>query len=50
MKPSTLLICPHQPGEPEYRVKAGITVLGGMMVLSAIFAQSLMMVNFPYGC
>jgi hypothetical protein len=37
------------PGEPEKKVSAGITVLGGIMVLSAIFAQSLMIVNFPCG-
>lgn len=37
------------PGEPAKRVNAGITVLGGMMVLSAIFVQSLMIVNFPCG-
>ncbi len=37
------------PGEPAKRVNAGMTVLGGMMVLSAIFVQSLMIVNFPCG-
>lgn len=28
--------------------KAGITVLGGMTVLSATWAQSLIIVNFPW--
>jgi hypothetical protein len=40
----------HAPGEPANRVNAGMTVFGGMTVLSAIFAQSLMIVNFPYEC
>ena len=35
------------PGEPENSDSAGTTVLGGIMVLSAILAQSLMMVNLP---
>jgi len=38
----------YKPGEPEKWARAGTTVFGGMMVLSAIFAQSLIMVNFPY--
>jgi hypothetical protein len=38
----------HIPGEPENRDKAGTTVFGGRMVLSAIFAQSLIMVNLPW--
>jgi hypothetical protein len=37
----------YRPGEPEKRVRAGTTVFGGMIVLSAILAQSLMMENFP---
>lgn len=37
----------HVPGEPENSDSAGTTVLGGIMVLSAILAQSLMMVNLP---
>lgn len=37
-----------QPGEPENSDNAGMTVLGGTMVLSAILAQSLIIVNFPY--
>jgi len=37
-----------EPGEPEKKAKAGITVLGGIMVLSATFAQSLMIANFPW--
>jgi hypothetical protein len=36
------------PGEPANSESAGITVFGGMTVLSAIFAQSLMIVNFPW--
>jgi hypothetical protein len=36
------------PGEPEKRERAGTTVLGARTVLSAILAQSLMMVNLPY--
>lgn len=36
-----------KPGEPENSDNAGITVFGGTMVLSAIFAQSLIIVNFP---
>jgi len=35
------------PGEPENSDSAGTTVLGGIMVLSAILAQSLTMVNLP---
>lgn len=37
----------NKPGEPENNAKAGTTVFGGMIVLSAILAQSLMIVNFP---
>ena len=37
----------YEPGEPEKRARAGMTVLGGIMVLSAILAQSFMMVNLP---
>ena len=37
------------PGEPAKRVNAGMTVLGGMMVPSAILVQSLIIVNFPCG-
>ena len=37
----------YEPGEPEKRARAGMTVLGGMMVLSAILAQSFMIVNLP---
>jgi hypothetical protein len=37
----------HKPGEPEKYDKAGTTVFGGRIVLSAILAQSLMIVNFP---
>lgn len=37
----------YAPGEPENRARAGMTVFAGMMVLSAILAQSLMMVNLP---
>lgn len=37
----------HVPGEPENNDSAGTTVLGGIMVLSAMLAQSLMMVNLP---
>ena len=37
----------YEPGEPEKRERAGTTVFGGTMVLSEIFAQSLMIVNFP---
>jgi hypothetical protein len=45
-----LFVIPRRaPGEPAKRVNAGMTVLGGMMVLSAIFAQSLIIVNFPCG-
>jgi hypothetical protein len=36
-----------RPGDPENNARAGTTVFGGTMVLSAIFAQSLMIVNFP---
>lgn len=36
------------PGAPANRASAGMTVLGGMIVLSAILAQSLMMQNFPW--
>lgn len=35
------------PGEPAKRARAGTTVLGGITVLSAILAQSLIIVNFP---
>jgi hypothetical protein len=35
------------PGEPENSDRAGTTVFGGRIVLSAIFAQSLMIVNLP---
>jgi hypothetical protein len=35
------------PGEPEKSASAGTTVFGEIMVLSAIFAQSLMIANFP---
>ena len=35
------------PGDPANRASAGTTVFGGMTVLSAILAQSLMIVNFP---
>lgn len=38
----------YQPGEPANSERAGITVFGGTMVLSAILAQSLMIVNFPW--
>ena len=37
-----------RPGEPEKSAKAGMTVFGGTIVLSAIFAQSLMIANLPY--
>jgi hypothetical protein len=37
----------YRPGEPEKRVRAGTTVFGGMIVLSAILAQSLMIENLP---
>ena len=36
------------PGEPPKSESAGMTVLGGTTVLSAILAQSFMIVNFPY--
>lgn len=36
-----------RPGEPEKSARAGMTVFGGTMVLSAIFAQSLMIANLP---
>jgi len=36
------------PGEPEKRDRAGITVLGGITVLSAILAQSFIVVNLPW--
>ena len=36
------------PGEPEKCASAGTTEFGSSTVLSAIFAQSLMMQNFPY--
>jgi hypothetical protein len=36
-----------RPGDPENNASAGTTVFGGTIVLSAIFAQSLMIVNFP---
>lgn len=35
------------PGEPEKSERAGMAVFGGRVVLSAILAQSLMMVNLP---
>ena len=35
------------PGDPAKSASAGTTVLGGMTVLSAILAQSLIIVNFP---
>lgn len=38
-----------RPGDPENNASAGTTVFGGTIVLSAIFAQSLMIVNFPSG-
>jgi hypothetical protein len=45
------LECPHQienkPGEPRNTARAGTTVFGGSTVLSSIFAQSLIMQNFP---
>lgn len=45
------LECLHQienkPGEPRNTAKAGTTVFGGRTVLSSIFAQSLIMQNFP---
>jgi hypothetical protein len=37
-----------RPGEPENSARAGMTVFGGTIVLSAIFAQSLMIANLPY--
>jgi hypothetical protein len=37
-----------EPGEPEKRARAGTTVFGGMIVLSAILAQSFIMVNLPF--
>jgi len=37
----------NKPGEPRNTAKAGTTVFGGRMVLSSIFAQSLIMQNFP---
>ena len=36
------------PGEPANSASAGTTVFGGIMVLSSIFAQSLIVVNLPY--
>ena len=36
------------PGEPEKCASAGTTEFGSSTVLSAIFAQSLMIQNFPY--
>lgn len=39
--------CVGLPGEPANNASAGTTVFGGIMVLSAIFAQSLIMVNLP---
>lgn len=35
------------PGEPAKNDSAGMTVFGGTTVLSAILAQSLMIVNLP---
>lgn len=35
------------PGEPVNSASAGTTVFGGIMVLSSIFAQSLIVVNLP---
>jgi hypothetical protein len=35
------------PGDPVNRERAGTTVFGCKIVLSAILAQSLMIVNFP---
>ena len=37
----------YAPGVPPKSANAGMTVFGGMIVLSAIFAQSLIMVNLP---
>ena len=37
----------NTPGEPAKSAIAGTTVFGGTTVLSAILAQSLMMVNLP---
>lgn len=37
----------YLPGDPENNANAGMTVFGGTMVLSAILAQSLIIVNFP---
>ena len=36
------------PGEPAKNDKAGMTVFGGTTVLSAILAQSLIIVNLPW--
>jgi len=45
------LECLHQienkPGEPRNTARAGTTVFGGSTVLSSIFAQSLIIQNFP---
>ena len=38
----------YSPGDPPNSANAGTTVLGGMTVLSAILAQSLIIVNFPW--
>ena len=35
------------PGVPEKEARAGTTLLGSKTVLSAIFAQSFIIVNFP---
>ena len=37
----------NKPGEPRKTAKAGTTVFGGSIVLSSIFAQSLIIQNFP---
>jgi hypothetical protein len=37
----------NKPGEPRNTAKAGTTVFGGSIVLSSIFAQSLIIQNFP---
>lgn len=37
----------NKPGEPRNTARAGTTVFGGSTVLSSIFAQSLIIQNFP---
>lgn len=37
----------YLPGDPANNDNAGMTVFGGTMVLSAILAQSFIIVNFP---